>query len=207
MPKLSNRTAKSEAPSPTLLTFTFQSTPPAIYRVTRVAWTPEAYKIVAGLSEALYKYKEKKKLPIRDLRLRTQVYDPGTVRVASTLGIGFVDAPKEEYDILFTSSSPTEAIEHANAAVADWVDEAVKHVEGLKSFDKQEAQKLRMLALNEKKGVATARVEEVAVFQWNTNPATDSALFPPDPTKLDRSWLGRRSFRGLGSCGGKSLPT
>ena len=186
MPKSSNRTVKSEAPSPTLLTFAFQSTPPAIYRVTRVAWTPEAYKIVAGLSEAMYKYKEKKKLPIRDLRLRTQVYDPGTVRVASTLGIGFVDAPKEEYDILFTSSSPTEAIEHANAAVADWVDEAVKHVEGLKSFDKQEAQKLRMLALNEKKGVVTARVEEVAVFQWNTNPATDSALFPPDPTKLDR---------------------
>lgn len=186
MPTLPKRSAKSKITSPTLLTFSFQSISPATYRVTRVAWTSEAYRIVAGLSQELYKYKEKKKLPIRDLRLRTQVYDPGTMRVASTLGIGFLDAPKEEHDILFTSSSPADAMEYANAAVADWVNEAVNHVEGLKSIDKQEAQKLRKLALDEKKGVVTARVEEVPVFQWNTNPATNSALFPPDATKPDR---------------------
>lgn len=186
MPKPSKSPAKSEAVPRTLLTFRFESTPPAIYRVTRVAWTPDAYKIVAGLSEALYKYKEKKKLPIRDLRLRTQVYDPGAVRVASTLGIGFLNAPKEEHDILFTSSSPADALEYANAAVADWVNEAVNHVEGLKSIDKQEAQKLRKLALDEKKGVVTARVEEVPIFQWSTNPTTNSALFPPDAARPDR---------------------
>ncbi|HEX8504480.1 MAG TPA: hypothetical protein VF630_03860 [Hymenobacter sp.] len=65
MPTPAKRSAKSEAPSSTLLTFSFQSTPPVVYRITRVAWTPEGYRIVAGLSEALYKYKEKKKLPIR----------------------------------------------------------------------------------------------------------------------------------------------
>jgi hypothetical protein len=186
MPTPLKRSTKSETASPTLLTFSFQSTPPATYRVTRVAWTPDAYRIVAGLSEALYKYTEKKKLPIRDLRLRTQVYDPGTVRVASTLGIGFLDAPKEEHDILFTSSSPADAIEYANAAVADWVNEAVYHVEGLKNIDKEEIKKLRRFALDEKTGVVTARVEEVPIFQWSINPTTNSALFPRDTAKPDR---------------------
>jgi hypothetical protein len=163
--------AKTPVASPTLLMLSFTATPPAAHRVTRVAWTPQAHTMVASLNKALRQ--QNKQLPSRDLRLRTQVYDAGALRVSYKLGIGYEDSEGDELDILFTHTPPEEACDIANRAVADWVEEAVKKVNGLGAINERVAHKLRQLALNE--GAVTARADQVAVFQWDTNPDTGSA--------------------------------
>lgn len=176
MASKSTSSSLAKSAPPTLLAFSFESLTPATYRVTRVAWSLEAYQIVAGLREALRSpaYDKPKELPIKDLRLRTQVYDPGVVRVNARLGIGHLLAEGDALNMLFTTSAPAEASEHANRAVAHWVDEAVKKIRGLKPMDARIAQGLRTLALNQQAIVTQA--DKVKVFQWATNEATNATL-------------------------------
>lgn len=175
MPPKKQIAARPEAAPPTLLAFTFNGALPTAYHVTRVAWTPEGYGLVEALSDALYRdYEEKRRLPVRDLRLRTQVYDPGVVRVGTRLGIRVANAGIANYDILFTDTAPAEAAMQANRAVADWVEEAVKKIKGFKPMHKQMAQRLRDFAIRNK--AVAAKADEVPVFQWLTNTATDTAL-------------------------------
>lgn len=167
---------RPEVALPTLFAFTFEGAPPAEYQVTRVAWTSTGHDLVAALSNALYHDDEQKRsLPVRNLRLRTQVYDPGVLRVGHRLGIRVVKAGVPDYDILFTTTAPAQAAAAANRAVAEWVEEAVKKVKGLKPIPREMAKKLRALALS-KEGAVQAQAARVRVFEWQTNPATNTAL-------------------------------
>lgn len=167
--------ARPEPAPPTLFAFTFEGAPPAEYAVTRVAWTSDGHELVAALSDALYRDDEQKRgLPVRDLRLRLQVYDPGVLRVGHRLGIKVLKAGVQDYDILYTSAPPAQAAAAANRAVAEWVEEAVKKVKGLKPMQQKMAQNLRALALS-KAGAVQTRADRVRVFAWQTNPATNTA--------------------------------
>ncbi|UOQ83243.1 hypothetical protein [Hymenobacter sp. 5414T-23] len=190
MPK-SSPAAQQPAASPTLLMLSFTATPPAAHRITRVAWTPQAHALVASLNKVLRQ--QNKQLPSRDLRLRTQVYDAGALRVSYKLGIGYENSEGDELNILFTRTPPEEACETANRAVADWIEEAVKKVAGLGAMNERVAHRLRQLALNEQ--AVTARADEVAVFQWDANPATDSAWPRKDSPTASRVATGFLTWR------------
>ncbi|MCP2013408.1 hypothetical protein L1280_000536 [Deinococcus sp. HSC-46F16] len=164
-------TRQSRAPKPraenlTAMAFQFEHLPEPVYTFTEVRWTPDAQALVAALEGSLKPHR--KRLPIRDLRLRVQVRDRGVIGTEKDLGTGF-----GSQTLTFTTSDPEAAEEHTNHAVAEWVDQAVRK---LAQADGASAQALRRLALD---GAAVrASVREEPVFGWDVNRHTGTAKEP-----------------------------
>lgn len=134
-------------------------------QITRVSWTPDAYAHLHKIRQSLYTSREPKaSLPVRDLRLRLQVRDAGVMRVDRDLG------QYKNPSLLVSTSSDIDAAQHANAAVAKWVQEAVYE---LRQIDKDSVASLRRLALA---GAALeARQEFVEVFHWGQHRQSGTA--------------------------------
>ncbi|WP_102126678.1 RNaseH domain-containing protein [Deinococcus planocerae] len=146
--------------TPTALAFTNVLNPEHV--VTRVGWSDQVRPLLEAMDASLRPYKEG--LPVRDLRLRLQARDAGVIRVDRSFGRG-VDPT------LALSATGVETAERAaNAAVADWVQEAVLELERV---DARAAKALRQLALNG--GAVGARTHRTQVFQWEAQRQTGSA--------------------------------
>ena len=163
------RTPKPRAENLTAMAFQFDHLPEPVYTFTEVRWTREASDLVALLGSSLRPLK--KRLPIRDLRLRVQVRDRGVIGTQLDLGtkVGF----KASRTLAFTSTDPGAACAQANHAIAEWVAEAVLKLAGV---DGAAARALRKLALQ--KEAVEARVKEEHVFTWDVNRHTGTAKQP-----------------------------
>lgn len=156
---------RKSAPPPTFLAFAFsnESTTPS-YPITRVRWTQEAHDLAIELSDA-YWDAEKKRLPIKDLRLRVQLYDPGTIRVGYALGLGVRFGERENRLLCFSQSNEEKAKSEANRAIVQWTREALPKLD-LSESEKIIAGKLQKLAI--RGDAAETHAANVPVFGWGT---------------------------------------
>lgn len=168
------RPPKARVENLTAMAFQFDHLPEPVYTYTEVRWTREASDLIALLDGSLRPHK--KRLPIRDLRLRVQVRDPEVIGTEKDLGTKY--GAKASRTLAFTGSAVETARALGNHAVAEWVSEAVQK---LAQADSAAAQKLRKLALDGEAVQADRR--EDAVFGWDANRYTGTAK-PPANARL-----------------------
>lgn len=162
------RTAKTRAENLTPMAFQFDHLTEPVYTFTEVRWTREASDLIALLASSLKP--QKKRLPIRDLRLRVQVRDRGVIGTDKDLGTRY--GMQASRTLAFTTSEPEVAASQANDAVAEWA----AQVSELAQIDEAAAKKLRKLALDQQATVPIPREEPV--FGWETSRSNGTAKSP-----------------------------
>lgn len=153
------------------MAFSFEEVTERVHTSTEVGWTPDALKALDSLGRSFWMQRSKR-LPIQALRMGLQVRDAKIIRTDTALGI----RESRLGTLAFTHADPAAAVQHANAAVADWtlgtLTPLVEREEALQA----QVGELRRLALA---GVAVrAREQHHAVLTWETNRQTGTARIP-----------------------------
>lgn len=165
----SARAPKPRVENLTAMAFQFDHLLEPVYSFTEVRWTQEAAGLVGQVADSLKPLK--KRLPIRDLRLRVQVRDQGVIGTDRDLGTRY--GAKASRALAFSTTEPADAQSRTNDAVAEWVAQAILK---LKHVDEAPARKLRKLALDQQAVLAIPREE--AIFGWETTRHNGTAKQP-----------------------------